>query len=117
MDDYLAGPPGLSDAIDLPIPASPSSSMAGSSRGTNEPAALSQISQDIAAISSSMLTRRDKSEMVAELRAVIREEIAAVRADLTALEHRVDAWMLSIFRPPTGNRPRTLRPPGRGTCS
>ncbi|CAH2283020.1 Hypothetical predicted protein [Pelobates cultripes] len=38
-----------------------------------------------------MLTRRDKSEMVAELRAVIREEIAAVRADLTALEHRVDA--------------------------
>ncbi|CAH2314360.1 Hypothetical predicted protein [Pelobates cultripes] len=91
MDDYLAGPRGLSDAIDTSIPASPGSSIAGSSRGTSEPAALSQISLDIAAISSSMLTRRDKSEMVAKLRAVIREEIAAVRADLTALEHRVDA--------------------------
>ncbi|CAH2273320.1 Hypothetical predicted protein [Pelobates cultripes] len=91
MDDYLAGPQGLSDAIDTSIPASPGSSIAGSSRGTSEPAALSQISLDIAAISSSMLTRRDKSEMVAELRAVIREEIAAVRADLTSLEHRVDA--------------------------
>ncbi|CAH2302319.1 Hypothetical predicted protein [Pelobates cultripes] len=79
------------------IPASPGSSIAGSSRGTSEPAALSQISLDRAVISSSMLTRRDKSEMVAELRALIREEIAAVRADLTALEHR-QAVDLAITR-------------------
>ncbi|CAH2312579.1 Hypothetical predicted protein [Pelobates cultripes] len=91
MDDFLTGPRGLQDDTASSVPASPGSSIAGSSRGTIDPAALSQISMDIAAISSSMLTRRDKSEMVAELRAVIREEIAAVRADLTALEHRVDA--------------------------
>ncbi|CAH2281724.1 Hypothetical predicted protein [Pelobates cultripes] len=91
MDDFLTGPQGLQNATDTSIPASPGSSIAGSSSGTIEPAALSQISLDIAAISSSMLTRRDKSEMVAELRAVIREEIAAVRADLTTLEHHVDA--------------------------
>ncbi|CAH2330124.1 Hypothetical predicted protein [Pelobates cultripes] len=91
MDDFISGPRGLQDDTASSVPASPGSSIAGSSRGTVDPAALSQISSDIAAISSSMLTRRDKSEMVAELRAVIREEIAAVRADLTALEHRVDA--------------------------
>ncbi|CAH2294447.1 Hypothetical predicted protein, partial [Pelobates cultripes] len=91
MDDFITGPRGLQDDTASSVPASPGSSIAGSSRGTVDPAALSQISMDIAAISSSMLTRRDKSEMVAELRAVIREEIAAVRADLTALEHRVDA--------------------------
>ncbi|CAH2223395.1 Hypothetical predicted protein [Pelobates cultripes] len=91
MDDFLTGPQGLQDAADTSAPASPGSCIADSSRGTIGPTALSQILVDIAAISASMLTRRDKSEMVAELRAVIREEIAAVRADLTALEHRVDA--------------------------
>ncbi|CAH2220580.1 Hypothetical predicted protein [Pelobates cultripes] len=61
----------------------PGSSIADSTRGIATLGALSQMSMYIAAISASMLTRRDKTEMVAELRAIFREEIAAVRTDHT----------------------------------
>ncbi|CAH2222531.1 Hypothetical predicted protein, partial [Pelobates cultripes] len=49
--------------------------------------ALTQMSAELAAISANMFSRQDKKELVAELRAAIREEVAAVRRDLTALEH------------------------------
>ncbi|CAH2248687.1 Hypothetical predicted protein [Pelobates cultripes] len=92
MDEFLATPHGLRDSGEAgtPAPDSPGSSIAGSARDSGTPGTLSQISADLAAISASMMTRKDKGEMVAELRAIIREEIAAVRTDLTALEQRVD---------------------------
>ncbi|CAH2282545.1 Hypothetical predicted protein [Pelobates cultripes] len=92
MDEFLATPHGLRDTGETGTPAldSPGSSIAGSARESSTPGTLSQISADLAAISASMMTRKDKGEMVAELRAIIREEIAAVRTDLTALEQRVD---------------------------
>ncbi|CAH2273266.1 Hypothetical predicted protein [Pelobates cultripes] len=92
MDEFLATPHGLRDSGEAGTPAldSPGSSIAGSARESGTPGTLSQISADLAAISASMMTRKDKGEMVAELRAIIREEIAAVRTDLTALEQRVD---------------------------
>ncbi|CAH2314431.1 Hypothetical predicted protein [Pelobates cultripes] len=41
-------------------------------------------------ISASMLTRMEKSDMLTELKAITREEVAAVRTDQTALKQRVD---------------------------
>ncbi|CAH2274467.1 Hypothetical predicted protein [Pelobates cultripes] len=64
--------------------------MAHSSQTSPATSTLAQISEDIAKITASMLTRKDKVDMVAELRAVIREEITAVRRDLTALEQRIN---------------------------
>ncbi|CAH2294011.1 Hypothetical predicted protein [Pelobates cultripes] len=93
MDEYLSTPQGLRGTRDHDnmAPTSPgSASMAESTPDHQDMDALSQISADLAAISASMLTRKDKAEMVAELRSVIREEIEAVRSNLTALEHRVD---------------------------
>ncbi|CAH2275139.1 Hypothetical predicted protein [Pelobates cultripes] len=72
-------------------PSSPStSSVTGSVTDMPGTDALAQMSVDLAAISANMLTRGDKTALVSELRTVIREEIAAVRRDLTALEQRVD---------------------------
>ncbi|CAH2301125.1 Hypothetical predicted protein [Pelobates cultripes] len=65
-------------------------SMAGSTQGSPAGDALTQISADLAVISMSMLTQRDKVKMVAELWSIIREEITAVRNDLAALEQWVD---------------------------
>ncbi|CAH2223040.1 Hypothetical predicted protein [Pelobates cultripes] len=48
------------------------------------------MSVDLAAISANMLTRSDKTALVAKLRAAICEEITAVRRDLAVLKQRVD---------------------------
>ncbi|CAH2319861.1 Hypothetical predicted protein [Pelobates cultripes] len=92
MDEFLSVPPDLRGSGDpsMQTPSSPGSSVMGSAQDSPAVGTLSQISADLAAISASMLTRRDKTEMVAELRAIIREEVAAVRNDLAALEQRVD---------------------------
>ncbi|CAH2296047.1 Hypothetical predicted protein [Pelobates cultripes] len=81
MDEYLSTPRGLQGTRDRDnmAPASPgTASMAESTPDPQDMDALTQISVDLAAISATMLTRKDKTEMVAELRSVIREEIAAV---------------------------------------
>ncbi|CAH2223342.1 Hypothetical predicted protein [Pelobates cultripes] len=91
MDEFLATPHGLrnSGEAGASAPDSPGSSIAGSARDSGTPGTLSQISADLAAISASMMTQKDKGE-------IIREEIAAVRTNLTALEQRVD--MLEVER-------------------
>ncbi|CAH2224703.1 Hypothetical predicted protein [Pelobates cultripes] len=62
---------------------------ADSEQGSARGEALSHITAELAAISANMLTKKDKTTLVTELRAAIREEIMAVRKDLTALEDRV----------------------------
>ncbi|CAH2306509.1 Hypothetical predicted protein [Pelobates cultripes] len=93
MDEFLSTPQNLRGArgVDKMVPTSPgSSSLAGSSRDSPRGDAMTQMSADLAAISANMLTRGDKTELVAELHSVIHEEIAAVRRDLSVLEQRVD---------------------------
>ncbi|CAH2273566.1 Hypothetical predicted protein [Pelobates cultripes] len=93
MDEFLSTPQHLrgTRGADKMAPSSPStSSVAGSISDAPSTDALTQMSIDLAAISANMLTRGDKTALVSELRSVIREEIAAVRRDLTALEQRVD---------------------------
>ncbi|CAH2293105.1 Hypothetical predicted protein [Pelobates cultripes] len=92
MDEFLTTPQGLcgTDDAATTTPSSPSSIVAHSSQTSPATSTLAQISADIAKITANMLTRKDKVKMVAELRAVIREEITAVRRDLTALEQCVD---------------------------
>ncbi|CAH2315089.1 Hypothetical predicted protein [Pelobates cultripes] len=60
------------------------------------------MSADLAVISANMMTRSDKTELVAELRAAIREEIMVVRRDLAALEQVVDD--LEEYRQQTTHR-------------
>ncbi|CAH2222279.1 Hypothetical predicted protein [Pelobates cultripes] len=70
--------------------ASPSAeSGADSELGSARGEALSHITAELASISANKLTKNDKTNLVMELRAAIREEIMAVRKDLTALEDRV----------------------------
>ncbi|CAH2327215.1 Hypothetical predicted protein [Pelobates cultripes] len=93
MDEFLSTPQHLRGArgADKMAPSSPSSSsVTGSVTDMPGTDALTQMSADLAAISANMLTRGDKTALVSELRSVIREEIAAVRRDLMALEQRVD---------------------------
>ncbi|CAH2319298.1 Hypothetical predicted protein [Pelobates cultripes] len=93
MDEFLATPHCLAGArgSDKMAPGSPgSSSRASSAQESPRRDALTQMSLELAAISANMLTRQDKKELVADLRSAIREEVAAVRQDLTALEHRVN---------------------------
>ncbi|CAH2277192.1 Hypothetical predicted protein [Pelobates cultripes] len=71
MDEYLSAPRGLHGTQDHDnmAPTSPgSASIAESTPDPRDTDALSQISADLAAISATMLTRKDKAEMVAELR-------------------------------------------------
>ncbi|CAH2314501.1 Hypothetical predicted protein [Pelobates cultripes] len=93
MDDFLSTSHGLHGTGDqeAPPPPSPGSeSQTGSTRDSPPRGSLAKISVDLAAITANMMTRADKKDLVAELRATIREEITAVRSDLTALEQRVD---------------------------
>ncbi|CAH2294487.1 Hypothetical predicted protein [Pelobates cultripes] len=93
MDEFLSTPHCMAGTrgLDKMAPGSPgSSSRASSTQDSPRRDALTQMSVELAAISANMLTRQDKKELVAELRLAIREEVAAVRQDLTALEHRVD---------------------------
>ncbi|CAH2312711.1 Hypothetical predicted protein [Pelobates cultripes] len=98
MDDYLSTPQPLAGTrgSDNMAPVSPgTSSRTGSTHGfpaRGSPRdALRQLSADLAVTAANMLTRGDKTELIAELRTAIREEITAVRHDLTVLEQRVDA--------------------------
>ncbi|CAH2325964.1 Hypothetical predicted protein [Pelobates cultripes] len=83
MDEYLLasqGPRGL-DGSATPTPSSPTSSIAHSDRTPPAAPMLTQISGDLATITNNMLTRKDKTDMVAELKAVILEEITACRCE------------------------------------
>ncbi|CAH2276240.1 Hypothetical predicted protein [Pelobates cultripes] len=92
MDGFLATPRGLRDGGDSDTsgPTSPGSSATTSGRGSPMAGTLHQLAADVARITASMLTRADKADMVSELRAIIREEVAVLRTDLNALEQRVD---------------------------
>ncbi|CAH2223741.1 Hypothetical predicted protein [Pelobates cultripes] len=72
-------------------PASPDASSNDSlTQGPGRGKYLTQIAADLATISANMLSRTDKTEMLAEIRTAIREEVMEVRRDLTALERRVE---------------------------
>ncbi|CAH2295892.1 Hypothetical predicted protein [Pelobates cultripes] len=98
MGDYLSIPQPLAGTrgSDNMAPASPGTSSRtvsthGSPDRDSPRDALTQMSADLAAIAANMLTRGDKTELIAELRTAIWEEITAVRQDLTVLEQRVNA--------------------------
>ncbi|CAH2223937.1 Hypothetical predicted protein [Pelobates cultripes] len=103
MDEFLTTPQDArgSDGTVTPAPSSQGSGTAHSDRTSPATSTLSKISADIAKITASMLTRKDKVDMVAELRAVIREEITAVRRDL---------YSDGAARGRPGSRPSTERP-------
>ncbi|CAH2245333.1 Hypothetical predicted protein [Pelobates cultripes] len=92
MDEYLSTPQCIAGTRgpDKMAPGSPGTqSRSNSTQDSPRRDALTQMSAELAAISANMFSRQDKKELVAELRAAIREEVAAVRRDLSALEHRV----------------------------
>ncbi|CAH2324936.1 Hypothetical predicted protein [Pelobates cultripes] len=92
MDEYLSTPQCMAGTRgpDKMAPGSPGTlSRSSSTQDSPRRDALTQMSAELAAISANMFSRQDKKELVAELRAAIREEVAAVRRDLSALEHRV----------------------------
>ncbi|CAH2300845.1 Hypothetical predicted protein [Pelobates cultripes] len=93
MDDFIATPSdfrGLQHASKM-APASPSSESAGESLAEDTQASdLARIRAERTQISAKMLSKADTGSLVQELRAVLREKLAGLRADLTALEQRVD---------------------------
>ncbi|CAH2312243.1 Hypothetical predicted protein [Pelobates cultripes] len=92
MDEFLSTPDGLRHTrpSGKMAPDSPgTSSTAGSIAGSTQADTLTQISAELAAIASNMLTKADKVTLVQEMRSAIREEIQEVRNDLTTLEQRV----------------------------
>ncbi|CAH2321327.1 Hypothetical predicted protein [Pelobates cultripes] len=73
-------------------PMSPSmESAADSLQESAQDEALAQIRQELAMILEHMLTKVDKGGLLEELRAAVREEISALRTDLTVVEVRVEA--------------------------
>ncbi|CAH2273899.1 Hypothetical predicted protein [Pelobates cultripes] len=88
MDEFLSMPDGFRPtrpldkmALDSPGASSIVESVAGSTPADT----LTQISAELSAIASNMLTKADKVALVQEMRSAIREEIQEVRRDLTAL--------------------------------
>ncbi|CAH2312055.1 Hypothetical predicted protein [Pelobates cultripes] len=72
-------------------PPSPDASSSDSpATGPAREESLTQIAADLATISANMMSKADKTDLLAEIRAVIREEVMEVRRDLTALERRVE---------------------------
>ncbi|CAH2329991.1 Hypothetical predicted protein, partial [Pelobates cultripes] len=78
MDKFLSTPDGLRHTrpSGKMAPDSPgTSSTAGSIAGSTQADTLTQISAELAAIASNMLTKADKVTLVQEMRSSIREEI------------------------------------------
>ncbi|CAH2324000.1 Hypothetical predicted protein [Pelobates cultripes] len=78
MDGYLATPQDTrsAQAAAKMAPASPDASSNDSlAQGTGRGESLTQIAADLATISANMLSRTDKTEMLAEIRTAIREEV------------------------------------------
>ncbi|CAH2276010.1 Hypothetical predicted protein [Pelobates cultripes] len=92
MDGFLSTPDSLRPMrpTDNMAPDSPGAgSTTDSHAGSMQMDTLTQISAELATIASNMLTKADKTALVQEMRAAIREEIQEVRSDLNALEQRV----------------------------
>ncbi|CAH2285318.1 Hypothetical predicted protein [Pelobates cultripes] len=93
MDGYLGTPRDTRahQAAAKMAPSSPDASSTDSpAKGPAREESLTQIAADLATISANMMSRADNTELLAEIRAVIREEVMEVRRDLTALERRVE---------------------------
>ncbi|CAH2316891.1 Hypothetical predicted protein [Pelobates cultripes] len=93
MDGYLGKPRDMRvhQAAAKMAPPSPDASSSDSpATGPAREESLTQIAADLATISANMMSKADKTDLLAEIRAVIREEVMEVRRDLTALERRVE---------------------------
>ncbi|CAH2220113.1 Hypothetical predicted protein [Pelobates cultripes] len=124
MDDFVAKPldfRGPQHASKM-APASPGSESTGESLAEDTQASdLAQIRAELTQISTRMLSKADTGSLVQEPRVVLREELAGLRSDLTALEQRVEemettahgceeqhrATEVAVTR--QGNMPLTLR--------
>ncbi|CAH2246054.1 Hypothetical predicted protein [Pelobates cultripes] len=90
MDDFICTPStqGSCGPPDKMAPGSPSQDSMGDSLPDDT---LAQIKQELAMISTHMLTKADSGGLLQELRTAIREELTALRTDLSAVEVRVEA--------------------------
>ncbi|CAH2282723.1 Hypothetical predicted protein [Pelobates cultripes] len=89
LDEFMSSQPEprTARAADKMAPGSLSAGSAGTSaEGENRADALTLICQELAAISDPMLSKAYTGGLIQELRAAVREELAALRADLTMVE-------------------------------
>ncbi|CAH2219023.1 Hypothetical predicted protein [Pelobates cultripes] len=94
LDYFVSSQPEhrTASVADKMAPGSPSAGSAGTSaERENREDTLTLIRQELAAISDRMLSKTDTGGLIQELRAAVREELAALRTDLTVVEVRVDA--------------------------
>ncbi|CAH2306712.1 Hypothetical predicted protein [Pelobates cultripes] len=94
LDEFVCTPSTLSCSRppDNMAPGSPGSESAGEPTldGTQDDT-LALIKQELAMISAQMLTKADTGGLLRELRAAVKEEVAALRKDLSSVEVRVEA--------------------------